>query len=93
MGSTSKPILVLSKEQRKDPFHRESILTQDVLNKKGLMQLQNMGVLNKQMDCYELLNLRYEMPAAKVTESGHTFLTNPAILINTYYENTRGKQT
>lgn len=52
MGSTSKPLLVLSKEQRKNPFHKEAVLSEDMLNKKGLLQLTTMGVLNKQVDCY-----------------------------------------
>jgi hypothetical protein len=44
-----------------------------------------MGVVSKQTDYRELLNNRYEM-IPKEVDNNPTFLTNPAILINTYYE-------
>ena len=53
VGSTNKPMVMLNKQQRKNPFHKESaVINEEILNKKGLFELTTMGVINKQVDCY-----------------------------------------
>lgn len=89
MGSNTKPIMTLTKEERKNPFHKATKVNENMLNKKGLLQLMSMGVINKQTNIYDLLNLRYEVedkPEEQYSEpQSQAFLTNPTILINTYY--------
>ena len=36
-GLNAKPVVMLSKEERKDPFYNKNIITNDIVNKKGLM--------------------------------------------------------
>ena len=51
--------------------------------------MMSMGVINKQTNIYDLLNLRYEVeskPEEQESEpQSQAFLTNPTILMNTYY--------
>lgn len=51
----------------------------------------SMGVIGKQADCYQLLNLRYDVEEKK-TEVNPTFLTNPTIFINAYYESRKHEE-
>lgn len=59
MGSIAKPAVILSKEARKNPFHFSNHLTEQLLNHKGICELVSMGLINKQADYYNLLNLKY----------------------------------
>jgi hypothetical protein len=45
-----------------------------------------MGVFTKNIDCGELLNNKYEVIIEKKESPKDVFMTNPAILISTYYE-------
>ena len=58
LGVINKATLVLSKEERKNPWAKKTSIDDQVLVKKGLMQLSNMGVIPKTMDCLQLLNYK-----------------------------------
>jgi hypothetical protein len=49
-----------------------------------------MGVVTRQANCHELLNNRYEMAErpkiATLPTQKDLFMTNPAVLLNTYNE-------
>jgi hypothetical protein len=59
LGSVTKPALILTKEERSNPWAKRSTISEEVLNRKGLLTLFHMGVIAKQHDCQELLNNRY----------------------------------
>ena len=53
VGSTNKPTVMLNKEQRKNPFHKDgNLINEEIINKKGLFELTTMGAINKQIDCF-----------------------------------------
>jgi hypothetical protein len=88
LGSIAKPAIILSKEERLNPWAKRSVISEEVLSKKGLLNLVHMGVIAKQYDCLELLNNQYELnpqPEPKAQREKETFMTNPAIM-DAYYE-------
>lgn len=51
LGSIAKPAVVLSREERLDPWGKRSAISEEMLSKKGLLDLLHMGVIAKQFDC------------------------------------------
>ncbi len=47
LGKLAKPGLILSSETRKNPWAEPSEINEMLINKKGLMDMINMGVLPK----------------------------------------------
>lgn len=91
LGNIAKPTIILSKEERLNPWGKRSIVSEEVLSKKGLLNLVHMGVIAKQFDCMQLLNNRYEpithkeQPEPQKEKEKEAFMTNPAIM-EVYYE-------
>lgn len=51
LGNIAKPAIILSKEERLNPWVKRSIISEEILSKKGLLNLVHMGVIAKQFDC------------------------------------------
>ena len=51
LGVINRATMVLSKEERNNPWARKTSIDEQMLVKKGLMQLSDMGVIPKTMDC------------------------------------------
>lgn len=62
LGQNNKPSVILSREERMNPWSRRGTITEELINKKGLLSLFAMGVVPRNANCHELLNNRYEMP-------------------------------
>jgi hypothetical protein len=59
LGQNTKPVMVLSREERLNPWGRKTSIDEELLAKKGILALVAMGVIPKQTNCHELLNNRY----------------------------------
>jgi hypothetical protein len=62
LGQNNKPLMILSRDERLNPWSRRATITEELINKKGLLSLFAMGVVTKNTNCHELLNNRYELP-------------------------------
>ncbi len=51
MGKNAKPILILSKDERINPWGKRTTITEDMLNKKGMLELISMGLITKNANC------------------------------------------
>ena len=51
LGAVAKPSFIISKEERKDPFLKgNSVISEQLLNKKGVIGLITMGTIKKNSD-------------------------------------------
>lgn len=60
LGKMIKPGMILSTEARHNPWADPNPINEAIINRKGLMEMINMGMLPKNSDFTELLNHRYE---------------------------------
>lgn len=51
MGSIAKPAVVLSREERLNPWGKRSVISEEMVSRKGLLELLQMGVIARQFDC------------------------------------------
>lgn len=51
LGNVARPAVVLSKEERLNPWGKRSVISEELVARKGLLELLQMGVIAKQFDC------------------------------------------
>lgn len=60
LGKIAKPGLILNSESRNNPWAKPNPISENIINKKGLMDMVNMGMIPKNADFTDLLNHKYE---------------------------------